>query len=157
MTPITTPPFLSLEVPGDMQRPTLSVQAVFSQAAGRYVAASVTLANPMAPVTTRQLAASALRRTMAEQLRAPVLAANPQLGSMPVIRTWAKGTGHTGRRPAAGRVAEPSAELLHTAALVLRLERLVGGHTVKTLARCFHLEHEEAMRWAGRIRRLEQA
>lgn len=154
MVQINTPQFMSVTVPGGPDEPTRQIDAVHSPDLGRYIAATVTVSHPFEPVTTSALARSAVRRHLAQGLREQLLAANPVLGSDDRVRTWARGEDHRGRRPAAAKVAEPDEKLLASATTVLHLERIVGGHAVKTLARCFALEHEEAVRWARKADRL---
>jgi hypothetical protein len=123
---------------------------------GRYVALSVTVEHPLYPVTGADLAHTPVRRLIANGLRAAVLEANPDLANNPVAKTWVKGDGHSAR-PLAKRLREkPTNELLKQAGLVLRLERIVGGRAVVTMARCMGIDYAEAKRWLPWIRHVEK-
>ena len=158
---INRPAQLTVSVPATVGGPGTSrpapertLQVAWSQSDGRYVAMSVTVTHPLQPVTTHDLSRSAVRRTIADGLRPAILEANPHLASSPVVQTWAKGPNHHARKMAAAKQRHPGPEALALAALVLDLERTVGGPPVKTLARCLGLGRDEARRWADKIRRI---
>lgn len=153
MTTIDTPDFLHLSVKGSATEPTRTIEAAWTVPLGRYTAASVTVASPMNPVLTPDLARSAVRRTIAAGLRAPLLEANPHLAGIAAVDAWVRGDGHRARRIAASRAKHPDAALLEQAALVVRLERIVGGFAVRTMERCMGINYPTAKRWMGLLRR----
>lgn len=150
MADITTPAVLTAEHPGGLQTPHRSIRATFNRSLGRYAAASVTIEHPMSPVTGDTLRRTPVRRLVADGLRAQLLAANPHL-SDPVYKTWTKGdTAHA--RPMARRLMqEPTPEILQEAETILILERLIGGHPVKTLQRCLGIDDRTARKWSRQL------
>lgn len=155
MTDITTPGFLTAQVPGTIDTPARTIDAAWNASEGRYTAATVTISHPMNPVKTPDLARSAVRRTIAENIREQLLAANPHLTNIPAVVTWAKGEGHHARKISKSRTLEPRSIDLEHAALVVRLERIVGGFAVRTMSRCMGIDYPTAKRWMGRLKRSE--
>lgn len=153
MPDIVTPQFLTASYPGGMVEPSRTYQASWTPALGRYTAAEVTVNHPMVPVKTGDLARSAVRRSIADGIRGELLDANPALASIPAVQTWAKGAPHHARKLGASHVKNPGDLHLQHAALVVRLERIVGGFAVRTLSRCMGIDYPSAKRWMRILRR----
>lgn len=154
MQDITTPQFITVSVPGGLHDPSRTIEAVWNRGLGRYTATSVTVARPMAPVVTDDLSASAVRRNIAAGVRTQLLEANPELAAQRIFQTWVD-PDRKSRPIRAKFAAEPTDDLLHTASLIVRLERIAGGFPVRTLQRCLGIEHADAKRWMGRLKRKE--
>lgn len=153
--PVNKPPFLTGVRPGATPSdPTRVYQTAWMQPLGRYAATSVVVEHPISPVVTTDLASSAVRRSIAESLRQPLLDANPQLATIPAVQTWAKGSGHRGRRLAASHAKMPTAMHLQHAATVVSLERIVGGFAIRTMERCMGIDYPTAKRWMRILRRM---
>lgn len=155
-TTVQTPRNLSVTAPRTATEPSRTIRTMLDPTLGRYVALSVTVEHPLYPVTGADLAHTPVRRLIANGLRAAVLEANPDLASNAVVKTWAKGDAHSAR-PLAKQLREwPTNDLLRQAGLIMRLERIVGGRPVITMARCLGIGYADAKRWLPKVRHVEK-
>lgn len=150
---ITLPPWLTVQTPGP--RPGIIITAIVSLDAhtGRYEPQSVTVENPLEPITPADMRVLAIRRRIAEALRPVLLEANPQLHGIPAVKAW--GGASKGRKPAAASIENPRPQDLGAAALVMALETAAGGFTIRAVERACRVDYDVARRWAARVRRGE--
>lgn len=151
MSNINTPDFLQAVLPGSATEPTRTIEASWTTSLGRYTAASVTVASPMSPVRTDDLARSAVHRSIAAGIREQLLAANPQLEDRR-YQVWAD-PAKRARTIRATWAERPTDQLLAEAATIVALERIVGGFAVRAIERCMGVDYATAKRWMGILRR----
>lgn len=145
MTSIQTPAVLTVSRPGTVQDPTVSITAAYKPDEGRYVAASISVEHPFGQVRSTDLRRVAVRRSIANLLRAPLAEANPDLLTDRAVKVWA--SGKTARAVSEKRAVTPGPQDLASAALVVRLERLVGGFPVRAVERACGVDYDNAKRW----------
>lgn len=151
---IITPSILSVSLSGSAVEPTRDATAIFSDAHGRYVPASVSLSHPFEPIKGLHLHRTSVRRLVADGLRPQIVAANPGIDQIPAVKVWAQGEAHHARTLAKALRDAPNPTLLTAAEVVLALETIVGGlKPIRTVQRCMGIEYDDAKRWVKQIRR----
>lgn len=156
MRSIETPQFLSFnEMWIDKDSTTianrLTVTAAYSHDEDRYIASSVEVSNPMAPVKAADLRSLGLRKMMDRQLREELKKANPELLDRAAVKAFLNSK--KGRPIAKKNHRKPTSQQIEDAEIVFRLARMTGAFTVISLAQSFGISYVDARRWADRIRR----
>lgn len=150
---IQFPDLLSVTAKRDAGSPTFSARLSYDATTGRYRPFGVSLDGFADPVKGRDLRTMPMARLIADQLRPQIEEANPQLLTVPAVKTYFKGT--RGRKVATGIAQKPSFDKLEEAALVFTLAKAVGDFPVRAVERCFALEYAQAKRWVRKARKLE--
>lgn len=142
----------SIHIGDNLTGKQVTTLAGFDPLQGRYVAKSVLMEAPINQINYKNIKLP-VRRLLAENLRPLVADNNPDLvNNHPNVKTWAEN--RKGRKMARNKQINPTVNLLEEAALIMDLERTVGGFPVRTLTRVMGIDYKYAKKWADKIRRM---
>lgn len=146
MPTITTPPFLVVHVPGDMQTPSLDLTYSHDKARQRYMPVSVKVENPMSPFTMTAMKQMRVHGLSMPKLREELINQhNADLLSRAPIKSYVKGA--KGRAVAQKSHQNPTDAQLTDAALIYSLAKVVRDFPIKAVERSFGLDHDDARNW----------